>query len=366
MQVTHLGAIASMEDLDTLRKQVLKLRLKSDLKNQQLLKIIANFATSGKLYEEPERLLGKDDSLDFDPNIYLKQFGLSYKFLLDDDYPPNLKLMKSPPAILFFKGTWSKEIFYKTISIVGTRTPTHYGKDITKTLTSALSNNSFTIVSGMAFGIDREAHLAALDSNGRTIAVLASSPNQPTPSNNSDLYNRILENGGLVISDVAPGEEVQRSSFVARNRIVAALSDATLVIEAGEKSGALITAELAWKSKKFVFAIPGNINSSVSMGTNNLIKESKARLITTIGDILNAMDMTENSSEFISQNLKNLTDKEINTYNALIESMYVEEVSSNINCDISDTLTTLTSLELKGYIVLTTEGKYKKIANLTK
>jgi len=353
-----------MEDIERLKRIILNLRLKSDLNNTKLLAIIANFAN---LTELEYATLGITSIEDYDSTEGYEQLvtqNVEYKFLLDLDYPENLKLIKNPPAIIFYKGTWKKELFYKTISIVGTRTPTESGKKFTRNISRELSNNGFTIISGMAFGIDREAHLGALDSNGNTIAVLASSPNTPTPANNTDLYNKILDSGGIVLSDVTSDQELGPWSFAARNRIVAALSQATLVVEAGEKSGALITADLARKYKKYVFAIPGNIYSSVSTGTNNLIKSGNARLVTTIDDILNAMDMPKNQSITEGQKLQNLTDNEIRTYNALIDSMYVEQINAIVQSDISDTIGILTSLELKGLISLTTEGKYKRIANL--
>ncbi|MEO6729356.1 MAG: DNA-processing protein DprA [Candidatus Dojkabacteria bacterium] len=353
-----------MEDIDRLKKIILNLRFKSDLSNSKLLNIIANFANLTDSYYSSINVNSIEDFDTSRGDDYLNSLNLSYKFLLDDDYPENLKLIKNPPAILFYRGTWKKELFYKAISIVGTRTPTESGKKITAKLSSELSNNGFTIISGMAFGIDREAHLGALEVSGNTVAVLASSPNEPTPINNEDVYKRILDSGGIVISDAIPNQEVMPYSFANRNRIVAALSQATLVVEAGGKSGALITAELARKYGKHVFAVPGDLSNPVSSGTNTLIKNGKARLVTSLGDILNAMDMPNNSGILERENLQNLTDKEIRTYNALINAMYVEEINSIIKSDISDTIGTLTALELKGYISLTTEGKYKRLANL--
>ncbi|MFS8131288.1 MAG: DNA-processing protein DprA [Candidatus Dojkabacteria bacterium] len=353
-----------MEDSDKLKNIILNLRLKSDLSNSKLLNIIANFANLTKIEYSRYNISSIDDYNIPHSLTLLDTQNISYKFILDSDYPENLRNIKNPPAIIFYKGTWRTELFYKTISIVGTRTPTESGKKFTRKISSELSSNGFTVISGMAFGIDKEAHLGCLQVNGDTIAVLASSPNVPTPANNTDLYKEILDNGGIVLSDAFPGQEVSRWSFAARNRIVAALSQAILVVEAGEKSGALITAELGSKYKKHVFAVPGNTDSIVSIGTNNLIKSGNARLVTTIDDILNAMDLPKNQSVIGSQNLKNLTDKEIRTYNALIDSMYVEQINAIVKSDISDTIGTLSSLELKGYISLTTEGKYKRVANL--
>lgn len=365
MPTMHLGATTRMEDLEQLKKLIIKLRLKGDVSNKKLLDIIANFATCLELGQAQKDLPANLIS-DSDVISYLKSKEISYKFLLDTDYPENLKVLPNPPAIIFYKGDWRKEIFYKTISIVGSRTPTNYGKQITKDFSKSLASQGFTIISGMAFGIDRDAHLGALEVGGNTIAVLASAPNEPTPSNNIGVYNRILDNGGIVISDVLPGAELRKGSFIARNRIVAALSEATLVIEAGEKSGSLITAELAKKYKRHVFAIPGNINSNMSSGTNQLIKNGKARLISKIDDILDAMNINENLTLFGNQILEDLTDKEINIYNALENSMNLEEISYINKSDISDTLTLISSLELKGYVELTDEGKYKNIAKLTK
>ncbi|MEP7103519.1 MAG: DNA-processing protein DprA [Candidatus Dojkabacteria bacterium] len=358
-----------MEDIEKIKRIVLNLRLKECVKNSIILDNIAKLTNNdnGEL-----DLLDNDNSIldsKYDNNDSIDQLsslGISCTFVLENTYPESLKSLKSPPALIFYKGEWKKELFNKTISIVGTRTPTKYGSEMTRKLGMELSYNGFTIVSGMAFGIDREAHLAALESGGPTIAVLASSPNNPTPINNIDIYKSILDKGGLVISDALPNQPILRNSFASRNRIVAGLSEATLIIEAGDKSGTLITAEHARKFNKHVFALPGNINSHLSLGTNKLIKEGKARLITSVDDILNAMNMVNYQGSVSTVLIENLTDNESRTYNAMFDSMYIEEVSLKTQSDISDTLTTLSQLELKGLVSITEEGKYKKLANLIK
>jgi len=203
-------------------------------------------------------------------------------YITDDNYPENLKNIYAPPLVLFYKGDMSV-LRKPLISIVGTRKPTSYGIKQATFFSNYLSKKGLVIVSGMANGIDTYAHKGAL-SYGKTVAVLGSSLTKVYPARNKKLFREIIENG-CVISEFSPLTVTHPSNFPIRNRIIAGLSMFTLVIEAKERSGSLITAMLALEEGRDVGAIPGNIDSENSLGTNTLIKNG-ANLILSPDDIL--------------------------------------------------------------------------------
>jgi len=212
----------------------------------------------------------------------LKANSINTLLITDDSYPENLKNIYAPPLVLFYKGDISvlKETL---ISIVGTRKPSSYGIKQATFFSDYLSKRGFVIISGMASGIDTYAHKGAL-SGGKTVAVLGSSLTKVYPARNKKLFKEIIESG-CVISEFSPLSITHPSNFPIRNRIIAGLSMFTLVIEAKERSGSLITAMLALEEGRDVGAIPGNIDSENSLGTNALIKNG-AYLILSPDDIL--------------------------------------------------------------------------------
>lgn len=209
--------------------------------------------------------------------------GISFLTFREKAYPELLKHIYDPPVVLYIKGGFS---LYDNISIavVGSRSPTLYGKTVAQNLAAKLAASSVTVVSGMARGIDTMAHRGAIRANGRTIAVLGSSLDCIYPSENKGLANKIQSNGA-VISEFPMGTGPFKYNFPIRNRIISGLSLGTLVVEAGERSGALITARLALEQGREVFAVPGPINSWASKGSNGLIKQG-AKLVEDIEDIL--------------------------------------------------------------------------------
>lgn len=188
----------------------------------------------------------------------------------DEDYPELLREISAPPPVLYCRGNLKKE--FTGIAVVGTRNPTEYGKMMAEKLSSQLAINGIAVVSGMARGIDTIAHKSALGSNGYTIAVLGSGIDMVYPPENGKLYNEICEKGA-VISEFPMGSSPHKKNFPRRNRIVSGMSRAILVIEAGERSGTLITARFAIEQNRDVFAVPGRVTSSRSKGTNGLIKK---------------------------------------------------------------------------------------------
>lgn len=208
-----------------------------------------------------------------DPESYadsIKKDGISWMTIYDKNYPALLKEIYNPPVILYYRGEIKKED-QQAIAIVGTRKITDYGKTVTRQFSSDLVKVKLTIVSGLASGVDTQAHLAALDAQGRTIAVLGGGLNKIYPHENKGLAERIIKQGA-VISEFLPNDDPKPGNFPARNRIISGLSLAVLVTEAAEKSGSLITAKLALEQGRDVFAVPGPITSELSKGPIDLIR----------------------------------------------------------------------------------------------
>ena len=187
-------------------------------------------------------------------------------------YPKKLRLVNSPPKQLFCIGDLEL-MNMKSIAIIGSRDYSDYGKRAAQDFSHNLARNNICVISGLAKGIDGFAHEACLMAKGKTIAVLGSGLDIIYPKENIELFNRIILNGGLVISEYPLGTKPQKQHFPARNRIISGLSDGVLVIEAKEKSGTNITVDFALEQGKDVFVVPGNIYSQTSLGTNFLIKE---------------------------------------------------------------------------------------------
>lgn len=205
------------------------------------------------------------------------------------DYPDLLRQIAAPPPVLFVRGQL-EPVDQWAIAVVGTRRLSAYGKIITRELVAGLVANGITIVSGMARGIDAIAHRTALEMNGRTIGVLGSGLDQLYPPEHSQLADQICGGQGALLSEYALGTQPESHNFPARNRVISGLALGVVVVEAGERSGALITARFALEQDRDVFAVPGNINSPASTGTNRLIQQG-AKLVTGVDDILDELNL---------------------------------------------------------------------------
>lgn len=212
--------------------------------------------------------------------------GFEIITIANPEYPAALRNIYDPPPFLFVAG-FLNPLDEAAISIVGSRNATEYGKNIASKLAGELSHNGITIVSGMALGIDSAAHQGALGNGGQTIAVLGSGIDVIYPPENKNLYHQISENGA-VISEFTPGTKPEPMYFPRRNRVISGLSQAVVVVEAGYKSGALLTADLALSQGRKLFAVPGNLSSKMSYGTNELIKTG-AVLLSSIEDIFSVL-----------------------------------------------------------------------------
>lgn len=207
--------------------------------------------------------------------------------LHDRAYPQMLKNIADPPLVLYIRGKLVKDEI--CVAVVGSRRATYYGLEMARRLSMELVKHGITIVSGLARGIDSKAHLGALDGGGRTIAVLGCGVDRVYPPENGELMERIIRSGA-VISEYLPGTTPMPFHFPARNRIISGLSRCVTIVEAGAKSGSLITADFALEQGRDVFAVPGNINSANSLGTNRLIRDG-AIIVTGAGDILDELNL---------------------------------------------------------------------------
>lgn len=210
-------------------------------------------------------------------------------------FPSALKTIPSPPKQLYILGDLTPLAHSRSLAIVGSRAATPYGRQITTTLAGEAAARGLTIISGLALGVDALAHQAALDSGGYTIAVTANGLDIIQPSSNRDLALAILKSGGAIISEYPPGTPPLKQHFIARNRLVSGLADGLLITEASERSGSLHTANFALEQGKTVMAVPGNINSSNSRGTNNLIKAG-ASPVTEVSDVMFALRLDDATS----------------------------------------------------------------------
>ena len=202
-------------------------------------------------------------------------------------YPARLRALPDPPAVLHVLGDPRRSTFRTAVAIVGARRATSYGLDVSRTLGRGLSRAGVPVVSGLALGIDAAAHAGALEGTGRPVAVLAAAPDVPYPQRNRVLHAAVAERGA-VVSELPPGSSAFRWCFVARNRIVAALAQVVVIVEATERSGSLTTADFAADIGCTVAAVPGRVTNRTAAGTNGLI-QSGAALVRDAGDVLDLL-----------------------------------------------------------------------------
>jgi len=261
----------------------------------------------------------------------------------DDNYPKLLKEIADPPPLIYIKGNFAI-LNEPCLAIVGSRKATNSGKNVTRNISKKLSQRGIVIVSGIAEGIDSEAHLGALDVCGKTIAVLGNSLEYIYPSFNRFLAEKIINTNGVLISENFPYTKTEKYHFVARNRIISGLSKGVLVTEASQKSGALITANFALEQNRNVYSIPGDITKDKSIGTNNLLKEG-AKLVSNVNDILEDFNLPT-----FFEKLPSLTQLEALIMEALNEPKTIDEIFACLKDDHSVITETISLLELKGLI----------------
>jgi DNA processing protein len=265
------------------------------------------------------------------------------------DYPELLRQIAAPPPVIYTRGQL-EPVDQWAVAVVGTRRVSAYGKVITRELVTGLVANGITIVSGMARGIDGIAHRTALELNGRTIGVLGSGIDQLYPPEHKPLADKICQGQGAILSEYALGTPPESRNFPARNRVISGLSLGVVVVEAGERSGALITSRFAVEQDREVFAVPGNINSPASIGTNRLIQEG-AKLVTGIDDILDELNL-----RMVAEQKELLTVVPDSAEEAALlaqlstDPTHIDELSRLSGLPSSLVSGTLTLMELKGMV----------------
>ena len=281
---------------------------------------------------------------------YIKENAVSYSYFLEDDYPTNLQHCIDSPILLFKDGNidFSNQ---KIISIVGTRNMSSYGRDFCNKLIEDLAQYNPLIISGFAYGVDICAHKAAIKNNLQTVAVLAHGLEQIYPKVHKKYINQVNENGGF-LSEFWHDDVPLRENFLKRNRIVAGISKATIIIESAVKGGSLVTADIANSYDKDVFAVPGRTSDIYSKGCNNLIKNNRAFLLNSADEIVKMLnwDLSEKPKIIQQQLFLELNENEQKIYDLLHEKgkQLLDVISLECNIPIYQLSAILLQMELKG------------------
>ena len=270
----------------------------------------------------------------------------------DDRFPPLLEAIFDPPAFLWVRGNIHEQD-NRALAVVGTRRPSAYGERVATEFVEGLVEQGFTIISGLAYGIDAAAHRATLKAGGRTIAVLGSGIDRIYPSKHSQMARDIMMQGALV-SEFPLRTKPDAVNFPRRNRVISGFSLGTLVVEAFEKGGALITARLAIEHNREVFAVPGSIYNQASSGCHKLIQSSEAKLVHSVDDILEELGVSAGESASkpdISEKLNELNVVERRLFEVLTDKpMPIDSICAKTDLDVSSALVYLLSLEFKGLV----------------
>ncbi|MFA5749899.1 MAG: DNA-processing protein DprA [Candidatus Shapirobacteria bacterium] len=280
------------------------------------------------------------------------------KTIEQNDFPEGLKGIRNCPKKLYYRGEWNNNLFEKTVAIVGSRQITRYGKEIIDKIMPEIVFRKTTVISGFMYGVDSESHWKCLEYGGKTVAVIGSGLNELCPKDNDKLYTKILETGGTIISEYESDFKATTWSFPQRNRIVSGLATVgVVVIEAGIKSGSLITAKLALEQKRHLLAIPGPINSRTSEGTNWLIKTGSAKMITTPVDIFEDKIIFP-EQETLFKDYSNLNEVEKIIIDLLeTEAMTSDELCQIMKRNITEISTNLSMMLMKD-LLTEEDGKF--------
>ena len=283
---------------------------------------------------------------------------MNYNFITieDDVYPECLKEISNPPLKLYYKGNLDLLKEERLIAVVGTRNPSSYGKLCCEYMVKKMTSANITIVSGFAKGIDSIAHKTSLLAGGKTIAVIASGLDIVYPASNLSLY-REIEEKGLILSEYEAGVKPFKFNFPQRNRIIAGLSKGTIVVESKDRGGSLITADLALEFNRDVYAVPGDVFSEYSKGCNNLIRDSKAKSLSNINELLD-----DYSWKIEEKNINNkYTQNQLLILNSLSSEKNLDNILMETKIEQTEILAELMTLEIMGAIKSIAGGRYKKI-----
>lgn len=345
------------------------------LSNKSKIKLLSSF---NSIYDIWSYVLYSNDNSLIDEKVkkYIKKFWDRSKLediykecinknirtvsLYDKDYPCNLKNICDYPSILFYKGNIKKLSQNVNVAIVGSRNYTVYGKNIAEAISRELAQNGVNIVSGMARGIDTFSHTGSLAQNGFTCAVLGCGIDVIYPRENRKLYDSICEKG-CVISEFMPGTRPFSYNFPVRNRIISGLSSLVIVIEAGEKSGSLITAGLALDQGRDVMSVPGSIFKNQSKGTNKLIREG-SYVFTEIKDVFEVLGLNYKSEVKCKKVLDMSNEIERRIYNVLSdEPMHIDDIFRRTNIDIKQLYEVLFELQLRNWVICISGNYFARI-----
>ena len=280
----------------------------------------------------------------------------NYFTIKDDIYPQYLKEISNPPLKLYYKGNLNLLKEERLIAVVGTRNPSSYGKLSCEYMVKKMTEANIIIVSGFAKGIDSIAHRTSLLTGGKTIAVIASGLDIVYPASNLSLY-REIEEKGLILSEYEAGVKPFKSNFPQRNRIIAGLSKGTIVVESKDRGGSLITADLALEFNRDVYAVPGDVFSEYSKGCNNLIRDSKAKSLSNINELLE--DYSWKIEE--KNNNNKYTQNQLLILNSLSSEKNLDNILIETKIEQTEILAELMTLEIMGVIKSIAGGRYKKI-----
>ncbi len=339
--------------------------------------LLSKFGTAKNAWEAAKsdlaKLIGEETAEKFE--TFRKEFSIEkYKedlekkdvwflILKDKEYPKLLSQIPNPPFVLYGKGqvpdgTW----FSKSIAVVGARKTTEYGREVTKLLTTELVLNGFTIVSGLAMGVDAISHQTTIENGGKTIAVLGCGVDCCYPRENKNIYNSITNSNGCIISEYPLGSPPNKGSFPARNRIIAGLSLGVLVTEGAEDSGSLITADYAFKFNRKVFAVPGPITSTMSKGPYKLIAKG-ATLVTSAADIIKSIKGGK-SIKSIKGDRRDIGDRGETKEERIIlellrdENLHFDEIVRRTKFKSSQLSSILSLMEIKGMVKSLGNGQF--------
>ena len=296
---------------------------------------------------------------------FIEKYKIKALFLTDKNYPKRLLNCYDSPTLLFYKGDADLNSS-KVVAVIGTRNHTEYGKQQTEKLVKELSSQNILVVSGMAFGIDAIAHKAAYKNNLATVGVLGHGLDQIYPPEHSGLAKEMLKHGGGLLTEFRSNTKPDKHNFPTRNRIVAGMSDATVVIETGEKGGSMITAELANGYNKDVFALPGKVTDNKSAGCNFLIRNNKAMLLTDAEELIEVMGWEEKSEKSKVRSQKELFIELSREEKIIVDILkekdlvHVDELNFKSGLSSSSMAVAILNLELQG-VVATLPGKLYKL-----
>jgi len=309
----------------------------------------ADLAEAGLGAKVIERVIQAREKMDLE-KIWeqIARQGIQILTWEDEAYPSRLKEIDQPPPVLYVRGEYLPEDAF-AVALVGTRRVTPYGRQITEEIAAFLAANGMTVISGLARGVDAIAHTAALKAGGRTLGILGSGVDRIYPPEHRALAEQMMERGAI-ISDYAPGTPPEASNFPPRNRIISGLSLAVVVIEAGETSGALITAEFAAEQGREVFAVPGSILAPQSKGTNKLIQQGALPLLNA-SDLMQALNLTRVGEQKAARKALPADAVEAQLLAVLGEQpVHVDELRNQTGLPIEKVSATLTLMELKGMV----------------